>query len=444
MFPKRLLGFIGLYTLAVLAAWVFPQAGVWGFLFESNYHPPFKWWGGPVMQVGHRWSFYIGAVMVAAVVVNWNRFPQAKVFSHPQTILLLLFTANACLVTSWAYDFDASYKEMVDNLKWMLVYICIIRTHSDRKWLPMILLIYILAIIDSGWDTTFHPKSGRFARGGPTTATFDENFVAAHAIALLPFVVMYVVLPATKRWLRLTCLIGVPLLINIVAHSSSRGAFLALLAAGAALPVFSKGRLRIIAIAALIVGALLCVRLFHEQFRARIFTIEQEGQTGAGRTVAWADAWDLSLKDPFGYGGEAFDRGLKRQHASTHNMYLECLVAWGFQGTFIWLAFLGKTFWDGWRLSRRFYKPGRWPQSREYLETVALLVGLVSMFVSAIFLNRMRWELWWVFAAYVVCWKNILSAESFLGRQTRRAEHTAAVPVAVYRHSERRHGTIPA
>ncbi len=406
---KRLFAFLVLYALSLLLAWVIPQVGVWGFLFESNYHPPYKWWGRPAMQLGERWSFYIGAVMILAVAIHWGRFPEAKVFSHPQSILLLLFTANSFVVTLCAFDYDASYKQMVDNLKWMLVFICIVKTHSDRRWLPMIILIYLLAIVDGGWDTTFHPKSGRFARGGPVTATFDENFVAGHAIALLPFAVMYAVSPAAKPWLRVTSVVGIPLLLNIVAHGQSRGGFLALLAAGVALPVVSKGRFRLIAIIALGFGALICVRLFHEQFLNRIASIEEYHSDGSaeGRIEAWKDAWDLSIRNPFGYGGEAFDRGLKRQSKSTHNMYFECLVAWGFQGTLLWLAFLGVTFRDCWKLSRRLYWRGQWPQPHEYLEAVALMVGLVSMLVTAVFLNRMRWELWWVYAAYVVCLKNI-------------------------------------
>ena len=31
------------------------------------------------------------------------------------------------------------------------------------------------------------------------------------------------------------------------------------------------------------------------------------------------------------------------------------------------------------------------------------------MVVASMFLNRMRWELWWVFAGYVVCLKNIVA-----------------------------------
>ncbi|MEX0827785.1 MAG: O-antigen ligase family protein, partial [Haliea sp.] len=343
---NRAIGFLILYGSAMLVAFVFPPAGVWGFLFESNYHPPFnRWWGRAIMSLGDRWSFYIGAVMVLAVLLNWSRYQAVPFWKHTQSKLLILFSINACVVTVFAYDMDASWNEMVDNLKWLLVYFCIIKTHSDRRWLPVILYIYIFAAIDAGWQTTFDPKSGRFVRGGPVTASVDENFVASHMIALLPMVAFYAFSPNIERWLRAICLLGAPLMLNVVAHAQSRGAFLALAAAGAVLPLVAKGRLRGIAIVVLLLGALASARLFHQQFWDRMGTIEtyQEDGSAEGRIAAWKDAWDLSLQNPFGYGGEAFDRGLKRVSKTTHNMYFECLVAWGFQGTLIWLGFIGVT-----------------------------------------------------------------------------------------------------
>lgn len=417
--PLRMIAFLGLYGVLLLAAFVFPAAGVWGFLFESNYHPPYNpWWGEQLAWIGSRWSLYIGAVMIAATLLHWGR-NNVKVFRHPQTLLLIAFTLNTCAVSFWAYDEQASWKEATDNLKWLLVYVCIIKTHSDRRWLPVILYIYIIAAIDAGWQCTFDPKPGRFVRGGPVTATFDENFVAAHVIALLPLVGLYAMSPGINRWLRITCLLGAPLMMNIVAHAQSRGGFLAMAVAGCALPIFARGRVRTIAIVGLVLGAVLAVRLFHEQFWERMASIVEDGQTGAGRTVAWADAWDLVQQNPFGYGGEAFDRGLARQDKSTHNMYFECLVAWGYQGTVLWLAFIGTSLYGAWKLAKQNYRKGSRPD-REYLESIGIFIGMLSMLVSAVFINRMRWELWWVLPAYAACLQNVYGRRSQLSRKPRQ------------------------
>lgn len=402
--------FLTLYLTAGLLAFVLPQAGVWGYLFESNYHPPYnRWWGRPLMSVGERWSLYIGAIMILTTLLHWEGAPQARVFSHPQTILLLLFTLNCCVVTLWAYNVEASWKETTDKLKWLAVYICIIRTHSDRRWLPMILYIYLFACIDWGWDTTMDPPGGRRVRGGPVTCG-DENFVSAHIVALLPAAGCLILSRETAIWVRIVLALGAPFMLNIVAHAQSRGSFLALIAAAMTVPFVTKGRVRTWAIIGLVLGALVGMRLFHESFWNRMSTIETYQQDGSaeGRLTAWMDAWQLSIRNPFGWGGEAFDKGLRSHDLSTHNMYFESLVAWGFHGTFLWLGFIGVMIWNCRRVMKLTYRPGGVPQSREHLIATGLFVGLVSMLVASMFLNRMRWELWWVFGGLVVCLQNLL------------------------------------
>jgi O-antigen ligase len=302
---------------------------------------------------------------------------------------------------------QASWKEAVANLKWLLLYVCLIKAHGDRRWLSVVLFIYIIGAIDAGWQTTFDPRRGRGVRGG-TATTGDENFVAAHMVALLPVMACYVISPKTRLWMRGMFVVGAPLMLNVVAHARSRGAFLALLAVALMMPFLARGRLRTWTIIGLVLGGLLSARLFAENFWERMATITNENSTGSGRTVAWAEAWRLSLRNPVGWGGEAFDRGLKANpdFPSTHNMYFECLVAWGFQGTFLWLAYIGTTMWDCRKLFRGLYRPGQWPPSRECLDSIGILMGMVGMVVASVFLNRMRWELWWVFGAYVVCLKN--------------------------------------
>lgn len=411
----RTIAFVFAYCALLLLAFAFPAAGVWGFLIESNYHPPYNlWWGRPLLALGERWSFYIGSVMVLTTLLHWPRLSHAPVFRHPETVLLGLYTLNTCLVTAWAFDFQISYQECIENIKWFLVYLCIVKTHSNRTYRPVILLIYLLAAIDAGWQCTFQPKRGRFVRGGPTTACFDENFVSAHMVALLPLAGLYAVSPAVPWYWRLICVGGAPLMMNVIAHGQSRGAFLGLSAVALALPLLAKGKLRWWSILVLLVGALLALRLFNEQFWQRMSTIQSHEQDSSvtNRFQAWRDAWSLSLKNPLGYGAEAFDRGLpKSVTVSTHNMYLECLVAWGFQGTFLWLSFLAVVMWSAYKISASFARQADSLHEREYVEAVGLLIGLIGMLVAAVFLNRMRWELWRVFPAYVVCLKNVLARQ---------------------------------
>lgn len=224
-------------------------------------------------------------------------------------------------------------------------------------------------------------------------------------------------------------------MLNVVAHASSRGAFIAMLAAGLATFVVARGKLRKRAFVGLLLGGVAAGMLFHQQFWNRMATIDEYEEDGSamGRIEAWNAAMTLTERNPFGYGAEAFDRGLATPlmpngFHTTHNMFFEVLVAWGVQGGFFFFGFIFLTARDCWKLRRQLWQPGLWPPSREYLDTLGLLAGLVGMLVAAVFLNRMRWELWWVFAAYVVCLKNIYI--SSLARPGGFSGSSTDVPVA--------------
>jgi hypothetical protein len=76
----------------------------------------------------------------------------------------------------------------------------------------------------------------------------------------------------------------------------------------------------------------------------------------------------------------------------------------------LFFGFILLAIFDSWRIYRRLWVPGEWPQQRLVLEALAIVVGLLTMLVASIFLNRMRWELWWVFGGYVLCLKNVVDS----------------------------------
>src|SRR5262245_43671927 len=199
---KTGIAFLLIYVIALLGTFVFPPLGVWGFVFESNYHPPLHSWGRALRQVGDRWSLCIGAAMIVSVLLNWSKYPKATPWRHLQTWLLLFYVVNCFLVTLWGYTFESSLNRAIDLAKWFAVYICIAKTHGDRRWCRVVLYIYILAMMHSGFDLTFNPKGGREVKEGPVTA-YGDNFVAAHVVALLPLTALWVVTPGSDlrvRW----------------------------------------------------------------------------------------------------------------------------------------------------------------------------------------------------------------------------------------------------
>ena len=295
-------------------------------------------------------------------------------------------------------------------------------------------MVCILGIVLWGYDVLTGSLTGRRLNIG-APALSDENFVAAHVVAFLPLVTWYAL--TEKGWVRWVCLLGAPLMVNIVAHSQSRGAVLAMGVAVMSTVLVSRRKMRAWAVAGTFVGALVALQLFNEQVFERLDTLAtyQEDKSASGRIDAWRVAWQLTLRNPFGYGGEAFDVGLARPYmpsrfSTTHSMVFEVMVAWGVQGVFFIFGFILFSVRDAWRLYKASWDGVTWPPPRSTVIAVSVLTGLLSMLVAALFLNRYRWDLWWVFGGVIVCLKNIRAGEQAKATQQSQLESDEKAMIA--------------
>lgn len=418
--PKKAILFLGVYGVLAAATLIYPHVGLWGYLFEWYNHPPYHWWGKPLNALGDRWSFYIAFIMLGSFVIHYNKYQTVEFFSHTQTKFIFLFSFNAFLVSLWAYNPEKSYQVAIEHAKMFLIYWCIVKTHSDKKYYFIPILISLLGCINWGIDVTFNPQGGRSVNAGGPTAV-GENFVSPHVVAFLPLAAL-MVLTETK-WIRWACLLGIPFMVNIVAHASSRGAFLAMIVAALSVLFFSKRKIRKWSVVGIILGLLLCLNLFHEQFWNRQETLVnyEEDASAMGRIYAWKAAIQLADDNWFGYGGEGFDSGLGAPlmplgFHTTHNMFFEILVAWGAQGIFFFYGFILISCRDCWVIFKSQWDGFLWPPPREAVCALGILCGFCSMLTASMFLNRYRWELWWFFGGLTVCLKNII-ANGFITEQ---------------------------
>jgi putative inorganic carbon (hco3(-)) transporter len=408
-----LAAFLGIYAFFAVGAFFFAPYGVWGFVFESNFHPPLWWWGKPAAALGERWSFFIGAIMLVTAGLHWSRFSDTKVLSNAKTWLLLLFVANSFLISrTWATIPDDAWEESVDFLKWLLFFLVMVKTHSNRAWLPVVLYIYILSAIKMGWDETWYPHKGRLEKVG-TATTFEANFLAAHIVTLLPIAGAFVACSDVNRKLRWTIALGLPFMFNLFAAASSRGAMVALGAVGIVSLLITKGQVRRYIIVGIALGSLVAMRLLNDQFWGRFDTIKDYEEDGSamGRVYAWKAAWVLIQQNPLGYGAEAFDKALGEplmplDFHTTHNMFFEIFVAYGAQGVVLFFGAILISMYQCWRIQRLNWVNNSDVQPRAVWESTGVLLGFVAMVVSTIFLNRIRWELWWVMMGYATCLQN--------------------------------------
>ena len=365
------------------------------------------------MALGDRWSFYIGAVLLVSLGMHWSQYSDVKVISGAKVWLVILFIFNAFLISwGWAYVPEYAREDSIDYLKWFLVYIAIIKTHSNRAWLPVVLYIYILSAIYMGWEQTWFPRGSR-AEGIGTSTTFEENFMAAHVVTLVPLAGAFILCSEVSQKLRLIFLLGTPFMLNLFVALNSRGSMVGLGVVALLSPILFRGKYRWFVILALLMGSLLSLRLVNDKFWERFDTIEsyEEDASAMGRVYAWKAAWKLAKKQPLGYGSEAFDHGLGEPlmplgFHTTHNMFFEILVAWGIQGVILFYGAILLSIWECIKIRRHLWDKNATDQSRGYLEATGCILALVAMLVTTIFINRVRWEMWWVMMAYTTCLSN--------------------------------------
>lgn len=425
--------FLGVYGICLVGAFVFPPMGVWGYVFEWYYHPPTHWWGGPLKSIGDRWSMYIGAAMLLSVLANLGKYSDVPFWQYPQTKLGALFVLNAYFVSlALCYPPAArdSWMAAENHVKQFILFFCIVKTHSNPRVFPVLLYVSIFGCVQCGWDTTFGNFKGRsVSLGWPNMG--DENAISAHAVAFLPLMALYCI--TKKGFLRWFCLIGSPLVLNIVAHSQSRGAFLGLIGAFGSMFVVTRGKLRKWIYVLMALGALASLRLLNDQFWDRQNTISAEEGSANGRIEAWKAAIKLCSSNPLGYGAEAFDLGLgealMHEFHTTHNMFFECLVAWGVQGTILLFSIIFISLWQLWKLQRGVWDGVQWPPPPAYIDCLGIFCGLCSMLVTSFFLNRLRWEQWWIFAAMVVCRHVIVTRKSQAGVEGRIEPQSRSIDI---------------
>ena len=413
--------FLIVYFGCMVGTLIMPQLGIWGFVFESNFHPPNYWWGAVLPTMGGRWNFWIGAAMLTSLGLHWSRYSKQTVFSEKKTwllVLFLLYTLATSLV--WADHPEQSLKESTDYIKWFLVYVAIIKTHSNLRYLNVILIIYVICAIKIGWDQTWSPKVGRDFRLGTTTC-YEINFLAAHIVLLLPIAISFVLRPDFDKKIKWVIILGLPFMANLFAYASSRGSMVAITAVMIAALFLLKGKTRKIVYLSSSAGGVLAFRLLNDEFIARFFSIQEYEQDGSasGRLYAWNAAWKAFSQQPLGYGAEAFDRGLGLRlmpegFVTTHNMYFEILVAWGAIGFLLFLTAIAISMHECYTIQKRFYIANQFRQSRQYIEATSVLLALVGILVASVFINRIRYEMWWILMAYTSCMKNIYLNPKFL------------------------------
>jgi len=333
---------IVLVLLLVLAFSRQPVYGLFAYLLVFYNHPPNRWWGAALPDL--RWSLIVALIAFAASLRRQDDFDRMPWYKNWGARILILFTALMWLQTPWAVDRVSHIEGCILFSKYLVLFFIIYRVISDEKTLVLFSFGHIVGCFIFGWIAFRDAGAGRFESvGGP--GVNDANTLAVHLLTGLIFAgFLFLGCKERKRWL---AFFSIPFILNGIILTVSRGAMLALAAAGLSALYFSPTALRKSVFISLALASVLLLTLGHDQFWQRLQTIFEKNEAGKyeGSAQSRIDLikyeWDMSKDYPMGsgHGGHSalspeYVPGsmLTGGRRGAHNTFMAVLVEQGFIG----------------------------------------------------------------------------------------------------------------
>lgn len=353
-------------ALAVLALARHPAYGLYLYLAVFYIHPPSRWWSANLPDL--RWSLFAAAVALLAFIIHRKKLPvpETRWYATTPGTVLLAFVGWLWIQNLWALDGPTHLSASIQYTKYIVVFYLVYRLASNAAESVDILLAHVAGCFYLGL-LAFSQGRGYGGRldgvGGPgiddanTLGMFLATGVIIGAMLFL----------AVRGWRRVAIVLMMPIILNGLILTGSRGAFLGLLTGGAIVFYLCPPERRWVFWGAAMLGVVLAVRLVDQTFIDRMLTIREavreDGQidsSAEGRLVLIEAQFRMAARYPYGAGhrGTAVlsPQYLDRQwltlddHApeapparSSHNTFMSLLVEQGIPGVVIyaWLGLWG-------------------------------------------------------------------------------------------------------
>lgn len=384
-----------------------PSYGLYTYIAVFYLHPPSRWWGESLPDL--RWALLAAIV---TLIASW-RLPAIPgrrpwIGSVPGA-LLLLFTAWLWIQSLWALDKEEHLEASFLFTKYVLLFYLIFRLVVTPADVKKFLIVHFLGCVFLGWLALGETVSGRLEGvGGPG---IDE--ANAFAMQLSTGVLAGAMLSlAYADWRRWAIVVMIPLVLNGVILSGSRGGFLALLVGGLVLWFMKPVEYRKIFYVFAALGVLLFGMLAHDAFWERMETIgaitrpgEREMDTSAESRIAIAKAQLRMAADyPQGTGHRGTSvlsplyieekylagrlDGAQRRRSS-HSTFMTALAEQGVPGA-VW--FIAIWVWSA-RAARSLARHTRQTADSELrMLTAVVAAALASVFIAGMFVDYMKAE----------------------------------------------------
>ena len=447
--------FVVVYVVGLALAFKHPIWGLTTYMWAFYDNPQSHWWYRQ-LPPDFRWSLVAAGVTFIAFVIHSSSQEATGTRAKPDGPanageapslgpgfwLLALMAVWMWVQSAWAINLDTHLEGCMLFTKYLLLYFVIVRLIRTEAYLELLSWVHVTGCFLWGWILYTSNLSFR-AEVVLGPGVEDSNTSGFHLVTGLAFGGFMLLGFKDKR--RLLLLGMLPFIMNGIILTSSRGAVVAMAAAGISALIFAPRAKRLTVWAGAALGIVLFLRLAgSDLFWQRMNTIQVTGdetdmeESAYSRLEIAAANWQMFLDHPFGAGYrgnvELSPRYIDRKwltegRRAAHNTFLAVLVDMGAPGFLLLLTLLG------WSLARlvalkRLDKKGLSPALGTYRGAIA--AGLVAYIVAGQFGNFVTAEVSiWLLAMTAVL--DSLSTAAVLpltvsSRSTGVSDSRAAVP----------------
>lgn len=354
---NTLLAWLVIYGVLVVVSF---RRAAWGIALYllTYYASPNNWWWGDNLTdtLGNRVNIVTALIFVMIVLFhassNMHRLTKLQ-----RTILLLLvmYAANATLVH---FLFAANPPRSLDGMtmiwKQVGLLFLIMVALRDRFDVNILIGSIVIGSLYIAYEIVFNDRgnfSGGRLEGIGAAGAFESNYLAGLMLLAIPLAGYWLFYGTWKT--RVIAVVSLVLVFESLLRCSSRGAFLAIIAAGGWLLYAARGKARRYAIGGICLGLIACFFMvkdenINERFKSIFVSSEERDSASQSRLDYWSAAVNMVSGHPLGSGAEAaFKSDLGVRYLSqkgvfvnraVHNGYLDILASWGVQGFVIYLG----------------------------------------------------------------------------------------------------------
>lgn len=405
-----------------------------------------------------RWSYLIALVTAAGYLAAKDRKPPVM---EVRTYLMVALTAvvGIGLIVSEGEDpVDVpQYLEYVKIIGIAVFTTALVRTKDHLRMLTWVIAMSFAFYGAKNGIAGIVTLGGAKILRGPGGMLEDNNDFALAIVMSLPLLV-HLSTSERNKVLSKGVILIVPLSIITVILTNSRGGFLSMCVSIMIMVWRSRNRVMGLSIAGCL--AVSAVLMVPDDYVERLETIKNYEEDGSamGRLMAWKVAGRMIQSHPwFGVGFQRFKQNYltyepnptadqAEGHGTSrvaHNSYLQIWAECGTPAFLIYMAMLGLSFLDIWRIRKEALR--RYYVSWILSYCTMFEASLASFMCGSMFLNRAHFDLVYHFVAIVLAFGVIarreMALESTRSERSGRGHRGTLVPVEAPRFRRRQRTT---